>query len=145
MFRRGSARAASVPRSGTHRSGSVIDLSLMHRYDPARELDRGAPHLAMSALTPMTSPFATQRAQRNGRDITASMASHGLAATHGRSGTTPAAAPTTGYCAATAARLSMASLTALSLQRASQARDEIHAKQPLVTVMGSPVPWPQSA
>jgi D-alanyl-D-alanine dipeptidase len=78
MFRRCSALVASVPKFGTHMSGSAIDISVLHRDDPAREVDRGAPYLEMSALTPMASPFVSDAAQRNRRDITALMARHGF-------------------------------------------------------------------
>jgi D-alanyl-D-alanine dipeptidase len=78
MFRRCSALVASVPKFGTHMSGSAIDISVMHADDPAREVDRGAPYLEMSALTPMASPFVSEVAQRNRRDITALMRRHGF-------------------------------------------------------------------
>jgi hypothetical protein len=78
MFRRCSALVASVPKFGTHMSGSAIDISVMHRDDPTREVDRGAPYLEMSALTPMASPFVSEQAQRNRRDITQLMARHGF-------------------------------------------------------------------
>jgi D-alanyl-D-alanine dipeptidase len=78
MFRRCSALVASVPKFGTHMSGSAIDISVMYLDDPAREVDRGAPYLEMSALTPMASPFVSAQAQRNRRDITELMARHGF-------------------------------------------------------------------
>jgi D-alanyl-D-alanine dipeptidase len=78
MFRRCSALVASVPKFGTHMSGSAIDISVMHLDDPTRELDRGAPYLEMSALTPMGSPFVSDAARRNRRDITALMRRHGF-------------------------------------------------------------------
>lgn len=78
MFRRCSALVASVPKFGTHMSGSAIDISVMHRDDPAREVDRGAPYLEMSALTPMASPFVSEAARRNRREITALMRRHGF-------------------------------------------------------------------
>jgi hypothetical protein len=78
MLRRCSALVASVPKFGTHMSGSAIDISVMKLDDPTCEVDRGAPYLAMSALTPMASPFVSERAQHNRRDITALMARHGF-------------------------------------------------------------------
>jgi D-alanyl-D-alanine dipeptidase len=78
MFRRCSALVASVPKFGTHMSGSAIDISVMHLDDPQREVDRGAPYLEMSALTPMASPFVSEQAQRHRREITALMARHGF-------------------------------------------------------------------
>ena len=78
MFRRCSTLVASVPKFGTHMSGSAIDISVVHRDDPQREVDRGAPYLEMSALTPMGSPFISDAARRNRRDITALMRRHGF-------------------------------------------------------------------
>jgi D-alanyl-D-alanine dipeptidase len=78
MFRRCSTLVASVPKFGTHMSGSAIDISVMHLDDPTREVDRGAPYLEMSALTPMGSPFISEDARRNRRDITALMRRHGF-------------------------------------------------------------------
>ena len=78
MFRRCSTLVASVPKFGTHMSGSAIDISVMHLDDPQREVDRGAPYLEMSALTPMGSPFIAAEARKNRRDITALMRRHGF-------------------------------------------------------------------
>jgi len=73
MFRRCSALVASVPKFGTHMSGSAIDISVRHLDDPAREVDRGAPYLEMSEKTPMGSPFISAEARRNRREISALM------------------------------------------------------------------------
>lgn len=78
MFRRCSALVASVPKFGTHMSGSAIDISVMHLDDPAREVDRGAAYLEMSEKTPMASPFVPAEAQRNRREISALMRRHGF-------------------------------------------------------------------
>ena len=78
MFRRCSALVASVPKFGTHMSGSAIDISVMQLDDPQREIDRGAPYLEMSALTPMASPFTSDEARRNRQEITALMRRHGF-------------------------------------------------------------------
>jgi D-alanyl-D-alanine dipeptidase len=78
MFRRCSALVASVPKFGTHMSGSAIDISVVLLDDPQSEVDRGAPYLEMSALTPMGSPFVSDAARRNRRDITALMRRHGF-------------------------------------------------------------------
>lgn len=78
MFRRCSTLVASVPKFGTHMSGSAIDISVMHLDEPTREVDRGAPYLEMSALTPMGSPFISDEARRNRRDISALMRRHGF-------------------------------------------------------------------
>ena len=78
MFRRCSTLVASVPKFGTHMSGSAIDISVVQLDDPAREVDRGAPYLEMSALTPMGSPFVSAAARANRQDITALMRRHGF-------------------------------------------------------------------
>ena len=78
MFRRCSALVASVPKFGTHMSGSAIDISVRHLHDPQREVDRGAPYLEMSEKTPMDSPFVSAEAQRNRQEISALMLRHGL-------------------------------------------------------------------
>lgn len=80
MFRRCSTMVASIPKFGTHMSGSAIDISVVHRDDPAHEVDRGAPYLEMSALTPMDSPFVSAQARANRQDISALMLRHGFVA-----------------------------------------------------------------
>ena len=93
MLRRLTAVVATTPKIGTHMSGSAIDISVSTtctarrvcdggRADQeAREpLDRGAPYLEMSERTPMGSPFVSQEAQRNRREITSLLARHGFAA-----------------------------------------------------------------
>ncbi len=69
---------ASVPKFATHMSGSAIDISVVHRDEPDREVDRGAPYVEMSELTPMGSPFISAQAQQNRRGITALMRRHGF-------------------------------------------------------------------
>ena len=69
---------ATVPKFATHMSGSAIDISVVYRDDPAKEVDRGAPYMEMSALTPMGSPFVSDQAQHNRREITALMRRHGF-------------------------------------------------------------------
>lgn len=78
MFRRCSTLVASVPKFGTHMSGSAIDISVLQLDEPTCEVDRGAPYLEMSALTPMGSPFVSDLARTNRRDITALMRRHGF-------------------------------------------------------------------
>ena len=80
MFRRCSCLVASVPKFATHMSGSAIDISVLYRDHPATEVDRGAPYIEMSALTPMDSPFVSAQAQQNRREITALMRRHGFVA-----------------------------------------------------------------
>lgn len=80
MFRRCSAMVATVPKFATHMSASAIDVSVLYRDDPAREVDRGAPYLEMSERTPMDSPFVSAPARDNRREIGALMARHGFVA-----------------------------------------------------------------
>ncbi|MBL9213894.1 MAG: hypothetical protein JNG83_00310 [Opitutaceae bacterium] len=77
FLRRSMALVALRPKVGTHMSASAIDLSVF-RADDGREVDRGAPYLEMSELTPMASPFVSAEAQRNRREITALMREHGF-------------------------------------------------------------------
>jgi D-alanyl-D-alanine dipeptidase len=80
MFRRCSALVATVPKFGTHMSGSAIDLSVVLRDAPDTEVDRGAPYLDMSARTPMDSPYVSAQARQHRREITALMGRHGFVA-----------------------------------------------------------------
>lgn len=77
VLRRSMALVALRPKVGTHMSASAIDLSVF-RADDGREVDRGAPYLEMSELTPMESPFVSTEALRNRREITALMREHGF-------------------------------------------------------------------
>jgi D-alanyl-D-alanine dipeptidase len=80
MFRRCSAMVATVPKFATHMSGSAIDVSVLWSDDRQCEVDRGAPYIEMSALTPMDSPFVPDSARQNRQDITAVMQAHGFVA-----------------------------------------------------------------
>lgn len=80
MFRRCSALVATVPKFGTHMSGSAIDISVVLRDAPGVEVDRGAPYIDMSARTPMDSPFVSDQARANRHRITAIMERHGFVA-----------------------------------------------------------------
>jgi zinc D-Ala-D-Ala dipeptidase len=77
FLRRSLALVALRPKTGTHMSGSAIDISV---FDAATglEVERGAPYLEMSHLTPMLSPFVSASAQKNRVEITAIMRRHGL-------------------------------------------------------------------
>jgi len=79
LFRRLSVLVATTPKTGTHMSGSAIDVSVLNRRDGS-ELDRGGPYLEMSELTPMASPFVGDAAAKNRRSITALMKQHGFLA-----------------------------------------------------------------
>ena len=80
MFRRCSALVATVPKFGTHMSGSAIDISVVLREAPSVEVDRGAPYIDMSVRTPMDSPYVSTTARDNRRAITAVMEHHGFVA-----------------------------------------------------------------
>ena len=77
LYRRVGALIANAPKVGTHMSGSALDVSVLNR-DTGKEVDRGAPYLEMSELTPMDSPFVSATAQQNRREITALMRRHGF-------------------------------------------------------------------
>lgn len=77
LFRRLGALVANAPKVGTHMSGSAMDISVLNR-DSGEEVDRGAPYLEMSELTPMGSPFVSASARETRGQITALMARHGF-------------------------------------------------------------------
>ena len=79
LLRRLTAVVAMWPKVGTHVSATAIDISV---YDMAtgKELDRGAPYLAMNHVTPMASPFVSPEAQENRREISRIMERHGFIA-----------------------------------------------------------------
>jgi D-alanyl-D-alanine dipeptidase len=77
LRRRLAALIAMNPKVGTHCSGSAVDLSVLSLED-GKEIDRGAPYLAISEKTPMGSSFVPEEAQRNRAEITALMARHGF-------------------------------------------------------------------
>ncbi|MFC1608145.1 M15 family metallopeptidase, partial [Candidatus Latescibacterota bacterium] len=70
---------ARCPKTGTHMSGSALDISVLIRAN-GKEIDRGAPYLEMSELTPMESPFVSDECRRNREAITAIMSGHGFIA-----------------------------------------------------------------
>ncbi|MCC7191653.1 MAG: hypothetical protein IT444_02630 [Phycisphaeraceae bacterium] len=77
FMKRSMTLVASMPKVGTHMSGSAIDISVLDRKT-RKEIDRGKPYLEMSELTPMTSPFISAAQRKNRRDITALMRKHGF-------------------------------------------------------------------
>jgi len=79
FFRRLTAMVATCPQIGTHTSASALDISVLNRRDHT-EIDRGAPYLEMSELTPMDCPFISSSAQHNRQEITNLMARHGFTA-----------------------------------------------------------------
>ncbi len=77
LFRRLAALVANAPKIGTHMSGSAMDISVLQR-DTREEVDRGAPYIEMSELTPMDSPYVSEQARENRHQITALMGRHGF-------------------------------------------------------------------
>ena len=69
MFKRVLTLTAQIPKTGTHMSGSGIDISILDR-STRLEIDRGAPYLEISELTPMDSPFISPAARKNRQEIT---------------------------------------------------------------------------
>lgn len=70
---------AHCPKTGTHMSGSAIDISVLNR-DDGKEMDRGAPYLELSELTPMSSPFADEQCRTNRQMINSIMREHNFVA-----------------------------------------------------------------
>jgi D-alanyl-D-alanine dipeptidase len=79
LYRRLGALVANMPKVGTHMSGSAVDISVLQR-DSGHAVERGGPYPEMSERTPMDSPFVSEQAQENRREITALMARHGFVA-----------------------------------------------------------------
>ncbi len=79
LRRRLGALVAACPKTGTHMSGSAVDISVLRR-DSGDEVDRGKPYLEMSECTPMDSPCVSAAARENRRRITAIMARNGFVA-----------------------------------------------------------------
>ena len=77
VVRRAIVMVANIPKTGTHMSGSAIDISVFNR-DSGAEVGRGGPYLEMSECTPMRSPFIAKVHLQNRLDITAIMESHGF-------------------------------------------------------------------
>jgi zinc D-Ala-D-Ala dipeptidase len=77
LRRRLAAMIAMNPRVGTHCCGSAVDVSVV-RLEDGPEVDRGAPYLEISEKTPMGSPFVSDEARANRREITAIMARYGF-------------------------------------------------------------------
>ena len=79
MFRRFTAFIATAPKIGTHLSGSAIDISV-YQASNLSELDRGGPYLEMSELTFMNTPFISESAAKNRREIQNIMKKYGFMA-----------------------------------------------------------------
>ena len=79
MHRRLSAFVATCPKIGTHMSGSAVDISVCNAGSLS-ELNCGADYLEMSELTFMDSPYISEKAKKNRREIKNVMEKHGFAA-----------------------------------------------------------------
>jgi D-alanyl-D-alanine dipeptidase len=77
MFCRMTAVIATCPKIGTHMSASAIDVSVLDRATGV-EIDRGGPYLTMSEITPMASPFISDKARANRELITNTFKAHGF-------------------------------------------------------------------
>ena len=69
MLKRMLTLVAQIPKTGTHMSGSAIDISVIEQAT-GLELDRGAPYLDINEYTPMDSPFIGSYARKNRKEIT---------------------------------------------------------------------------
>jgi D-alanyl-D-alanine dipeptidase len=69
MMRRLGALSATSPKTGTHMSGSALDISV-RLLDGSAEVDRGGPYVELSVATPMDSPFISEQAGKNRIAIT---------------------------------------------------------------------------
>jgi len=76
VARRALVLVANLPKTGTHMSGSAVDISVLRRSDGS-EVWRGGPYLEMSELTPMRSPFVTEEELANRLKITSMMEAEG--------------------------------------------------------------------
>ena len=77
IFHRAMVLIANIPKTGTHMSGSAIDISVLDRQNGG-EIWRGGPYLEMSERTPMRSPFVTPEELHNRLEITAVLEDHGF-------------------------------------------------------------------
>ena len=70
FFKRLLTLVAQIPKTGTHMSGSAMDISVLD-LNTGDEIDRGGPYIELSELTPMNSPFISREAMTNRQEITA--------------------------------------------------------------------------
>ena len=82
VFRRAQCLVANYPLNGTHMYGAAVDVSVYDR-DSGEEVSRGEPYLHIGVATPMDSPFVSDEARANRREITAMMERHGFMHYHG--------------------------------------------------------------
>ena len=76
VIRRATVMVANIPKTGTHMSGSAVDISVFGQ--DGVELPRGAPYLEVSEKTPMFSPFVSAKETKNRAEVTEMMAAHGF-------------------------------------------------------------------
>jgi len=69
--------AANHPCHGTHMIGAAVDVSVFRR-DDGSEIWRGAPFPVSSELSPMDSPFVTEKEHENRLAITGILERHGF-------------------------------------------------------------------
>lgn len=79
MYKRATALVATLPKIATHMSASAVDTSVL-QADGQTEVDRGGPYLELSERTPMESPFISETARTNRREISAIWTDHGFVA-----------------------------------------------------------------
>ena len=79
VMRRAATLVAQYPKVAGHMAGCAIDISVYDRTT-GTEIDRGAPYLEMSELTPMASPFVSPQALANRHLITLLLEKHGFMA-----------------------------------------------------------------
>jgi D-alanyl-D-alanine dipeptidase len=77
LFKRLLTLVAQIPATGTHMTGSAVDISVLDRKT-GEEVDRGAPYLEISEHTPMDSPFVSLQGRHNRHAITAIMRESGF-------------------------------------------------------------------
>jgi len=79
MLQRVGALIATRCRVGTHISGSAIDVSIVDQAT-GRDVDRGGPYCEFSEKSPMNSPFISECARMNRREIERICLGHGWVA-----------------------------------------------------------------
>ena len=79
MLKRFTALIATSAKIGTHISGSAIDISV-YQASNLSKMDRGGPYLEMSELTFMDSPFISDNAAANRKEINKILKKHGFIA-----------------------------------------------------------------
>lgn len=76
MLQRLTTMCVTIPKIGTHMSGSALDISVVDEKTQ-NEVNRGGPYLEISEKTAMASPFISPDARRNREEITAIFSAQG--------------------------------------------------------------------